>query len=106
RYKGRASCCNCAKSHHGIIPPGDMRRVGSRPDHNEVIPRDLSAPDPMSFSDEPLLRLWIVDQNQIGVIARGSLKRLSRSLCEDTYRYSGFLCEARQDVRKQTRVFY
>ena len=58
----------------------DMCRVGARPDHDEIVPRDLPAVDTVARRDEFLLGLRIVHQNEISVVARGRLKRVPGSL--------------------------
>ena len=88
-----------------IVAAGDMSRVGARPDDNKIIPRDLSAVDAVASGDEFLLGFRIVHENQIGVVARRRLKRLTRSLSQNMHGYSGLFGEGRENVREQTRVF-
>ena len=61
----------------------DMCRLGARPDRDEIVPRDLLAVDAVTRRDEFLLGLGVVHQNQIGVVACGRLKRLTRSLSQN-----------------------
>jgi hypothetical protein len=63
-----------------------MRRIGARPDHDKIIPRDLPAVDAVAGRDEFLLSLRVMNQNQIGVVARRRLKRLARTLSQDIAR--------------------
>ena len=44
-------------------------------------------------------------QNQIGVVARGRLKRLACSLSQDMHGYPGLLGEGGEDVHEQARIF-
>ena len=82
-----------------------MGRVRPRPHHDEIVPRDLRAIDPVSGRDELLFRFRIVHQQQIGIVVRSGPKRLTRPLRENMHGYSGLFGEDRQNVRQQSRIF-
>jgi hypothetical protein len=68
-----------------------MCPVGAWADYDEIIPRDLPAVDPVASSDEFLLGLGVMHHNQIGVVACGRLKRLTRSLSQNVHGYASLL---------------
>jgi hypothetical protein len=96
---------NCFQRCDRILGAGNVGRIGARPDYDEIIPRDLPAVDTVAGIDKFLLGLGVMHQNQIGVVARGRLKRLAGSLSQDAHSYAGFLGEGGQDVREQARIF-
>ena len=72
---------------------GDMRRVRARADHDEIVPGDLPAVGAVTFSDEMLLGLGIVDQPQISVATRCRRERLAGALSDDAHGNAGLLGE-------------
>ena len=82
----------------------DMCRVGARPDHDEIVPRDLPAVGSVPGGDEFLFGVRVMHENQIRVVACGRLQRLARSLGQDVHRDAGFLGESGEDVREQARI--
>ena len=105
RDKGCLSGGDRRQRRDRIAAAGDMRRVRARPDHNEVVPGDLPPLGAVTGGDEFLLGFRVMHQKQIGVVARGRLKRLARSLGQDMYGYAGLSGEGRENVRKQAGIF-
>ena len=59
----------------------------------------LLAVDPVASRDEFLLGLGVMHHNQIGVVACGRLKRLTRSLSQNVHGYASLLGKGGEDVR-------
>jgi hypothetical protein len=60
-------------------PAADMSRVRARPDHDEIVPGDLTAVETVTLCNELLFGFRVMPQNQIGLVARGHPKRPPRS---------------------------
>lgn len=80
RDKRRLCASNRLQRRDRIVGAADMRRIGAQPDHDKIIPRDLPAVDAVAGRDEFLLSLGVMNQNQIGVVARRGRRMSSRSL--------------------------
>ena len=55
----------------------DVRRIGGRPDQDEVVPGDLPAADAVASGDEFLLGLGIVNEDEVGIAAPRRVERLA-----------------------------
>ena len=54
----------------------------------------------MPLIHEPLLGLWIVNQQEIGIAAPRSVQSLARTLRDDLHEQAGPVRELRQDMRQ------
>jgi hypothetical protein len=82
----------------------DMSGVGSRPDNDEVVPRDLAPIGAVAVVDEGCFGLGIVHEHEIGVTAPGGVERLTGPLRQDVHGDPGRLGEGRQDRAEQTGI--
>ena len=94
RHERRFRARDRLQRRNGIVGTGNMGRVGARPDHNEIVPRDLPTVDAIAGGDKFLLGIGVMNQNEVGVVAGRRLQRLTRSLSQDMHAYAGLLGEA------------
>jgi hypothetical protein len=99
--KEGAGAGNGRQGLNSIVAAADVSRILARPANDEIVPGDLTAVETVALCNECLFGFWVMRQNQIGLVARGRLKRLRRSLGQDMHGYSSLLCEGLQDFREQ-----
>ena len=83
------------------LVPGDLRRVGLRPDHDEVVVHDLAAVDAEALGEEFLLGGLVVHEHDIGIAAARGVEGLAGAERHDAHVDPGLRLEDRQDVAEQ-----
>ena len=81
-----------------------MRRIGVRPDNDEIVVHHVAAIDAKTVGDELVLADPIVDQERIGVAARADRKRLAGADRDDVHAQAGRCAKDRQDVLEQAGI--
>ena len=83
--------------------PRDLRRIGRRPDDDEVVVHDVEPLARVALGDELVFGLAGVDQQHVGVAAAADLDRLPGADRDDVHPAAQPPLERRQDGRQQTR---
>ena len=81
-----------------------MRRIGIRPDNDEIVVHHVAAIDAKAVGDELVLADAIMNQERIGVAARADRKRLSGSDRDNVDAQAGRGAKDRQDALEQAGV--
>ena len=81
-----------------------MRRIGIRPDDDEIVVHHVAAVDAEAVGDELVLADAIVDQQRIGIAAHADRERLSGADRDDVHAEAARRAKDRQDVAEQAGV--
>ena len=104
RDKRRLRLGDLAERRNGIMPAGDMRRIGGGSDDDKIVPGDLPVPRAMPLRDELLLGVGVMHEDEIGVAAPRRVERLSGALRQHMHVNPGLPREDREDRAEEPGI--
>src|SRR5215204_5090999 len=90
---------------HSILLPFNACRIGHRTDNDEVVVHDRLPLNAEARIHERLLGLCVVDEDNICIAVLARLERLPGAKCDYPNLDTRFLCELRQEVVEEARLF-